>query len=177
MFVKDSHWCPIGPTGVLYVTLRFEPRYAPLGFEEDCQIFVAVVLRVYIHKCDWFHLLIKLVSCKLLLCWCVFIYSGTFGLVDYTNSEDMKYAVSYYLACVLICDFVLCNLLADSIMLYQIRKLDDTEFKNPWTRTFIRVSSKFEHCLCLAGFLYLQDTSFFVNGLVLAACSYSFCIL
>ncbi|KAK3042067.1 hypothetical protein RJ639_001769, partial [Escallonia herrerae] len=37
---------------------------------------------------------------------------GTFGLVDYNNYEDMKYA---------------------------IRKLDDTEFKNPWTRSFIRV--------------------------------------
>nr|GMD95144.1 serine/arginine-rich splicing factor SR34A-like isoform X1 [Ipomoea batatas] len=36
---------------------------------------------------------------------------GTFGLVDYTNYEDMKYA---------------------------IRKLDDSEFKNPWTRTYIR---------------------------------------
>nr|XP_033512029.1 serine/arginine-rich splicing factor SR34A-like isoform X4 [Nicotiana tomentosiformis] len=37
---------------------------------------------------------------------------GTFGLVDYTHYDDMKYA---------------------------IRKLDDTEFKNPWTRTYIRV--------------------------------------
>ncbi|XP_075502886.1 serine/arginine-rich splicing factor SR34A-like [Primulina tabacum] len=37
---------------------------------------------------------------------------GTYGLVDYTNYEDLKYAV---------------------------RKLDDTEFKNPWTRTYIRV--------------------------------------
>ncbi|EPS60498.1 hypothetical protein M569_14305, partial [Genlisea aurea] len=38
---------------------------------------------------------------------------GTYGLVDYTNYEDMKYA---------------------------IRKLDDSEFKNPWTRTYIRVN-------------------------------------
>ncbi|XP_076898593.1 serine/arginine-rich splicing factor SR34A-like [Bidens hawaiensis] len=37
---------------------------------------------------------------------------GTFGLVDYTNYDDMKYA---------------------------IRKLDDTEFRNPWTRTYIEV--------------------------------------
>ncbi|XP_016444025.1 serine/arginine-rich splicing factor SR34A [Nicotiana tabacum] len=37
---------------------------------------------------------------------------GTFGMVDYTTYEDMKYA---------------------------IRKLDDTEFRNPWTRTYIRV--------------------------------------
>lgn len=37
---------------------------------------------------------------------------GTFGLVDYTNSDDMKYA---------------------------IRKLDDTEFKNPWAKSYIRV--------------------------------------
>ncbi|KAH7692503.1 splicing factor arginine/serine-rich 1/9 protein [Dioscorea alata] len=37
---------------------------------------------------------------------------GTIGLVDYTNYDDMKYA---------------------------IRKLDDTEFKNPWARSFIRV--------------------------------------
>ncbi|CAM8985011.1 unnamed protein product [Rhodiola kirilowii] len=37
---------------------------------------------------------------------------GTYGLVDYTNHEDMKYA---------------------------IRKLDDTEFKNPWARSYIRV--------------------------------------
>ncbi|KAF9671054.1 hypothetical protein SADUNF_Sadunf12G0006900 [Salix dunnii] len=36
---------------------------------------------------------------------------GTLGLVDYTNHEDMKYA---------------------------IRKLDDTEFKNPWARAYIR---------------------------------------
>ncbi|KAJ6760425.1 SERINE/ARGININE-RICH SPLICING FACTOR SR34A [Salix purpurea] len=37
---------------------------------------------------------------------------GTFGVVDYTNNEDMKYA---------------------------IRKLDDTEFRNPWARAYIRV--------------------------------------
>lgn len=37
---------------------------------------------------------------------------GTFGMVDYTNYEDMKYA---------------------------IRKLDDTEFKNPWAKSYIRV--------------------------------------
>ncbi|KAI5657531.1 hypothetical protein M9H77_26324 [Catharanthus roseus] len=37
---------------------------------------------------------------------------GTFGLVDYTSHDDMKYA---------------------------IRKLDDTEFRNPWTKTRIRV--------------------------------------
>ncbi|KAG6467103.1 hypothetical protein ZIOFF_075075 [Zingiber officinale] len=39
---------------------------------------------------------------------------GVMGLVDYTNSEDMKYA---------------------------IRKLDDTEFKNPFSRSYIRVCS------------------------------------
>lgn len=38
--------------------------------------------------------------------------AGTYGLVDYTNYEDMKYA---------------------------IRKLDDTEFRNPWARSYIRV--------------------------------------
>ncbi|KAL5539138.1 hypothetical protein UlMin_024242 [Ulmus minor] len=37
---------------------------------------------------------------------------GTFGIVDYTNYDDMKYAV---------------------------RKLDDTEFRNPWARSYIRV--------------------------------------
>lgn len=37
---------------------------------------------------------------------------GSMGLVDYTNYEDMKYA---------------------------IRKLDDTEFKNPFARSYIRV--------------------------------------
>ncbi|KAM7267623.1 hypothetical protein ACFE04_009789 [Oxalis oulophora] len=37
---------------------------------------------------------------------------GTFGIVDYTNTDDMNYAV---------------------------RKLDDTEFKNPWARAHIRV--------------------------------------
>ncbi|XP_038686320.1 serine/arginine-rich splicing factor SR34A [Tripterygium wilfordii] len=37
---------------------------------------------------------------------------GAFGVVDYTNYDDMKYA---------------------------IRKLDDTEFKNPWARAYIRV--------------------------------------
>ncbi|XP_047331420.1 serine/arginine-rich splicing factor SR34A-like isoform X1 [Impatiens glandulifera] len=37
---------------------------------------------------------------------------GTFGIVDYTNYEDMKYA---------------------------IRRLDRADFGNPWTRTYIRV--------------------------------------
>ncbi|MBA0588324.1 hypothetical protein Gorai_001434 [Gossypium raimondii] len=37
---------------------------------------------------------------------------GTFGIVDYTSYDDMKYA---------------------------IRKLDDTEFRNPWARAYIRV--------------------------------------
>ncbi|CAN7072719.1 unnamed protein product [Brassica oleracea var. botrytis] len=37
---------------------------------------------------------------------------GAYGVVDYTNYDDMKYA---------------------------IRKLDDTEFKNPWARGYIRV--------------------------------------
>ncbi|KAF5203201.1 serine/arginine-rich splicing factor SR34A-like, partial [Thalictrum thalictroides] len=39
---------------------------------------------------------------------------GAMGLVDYTNYEDMKYA---------------------------IRKLDDTEFKNPFTKSYIRVEA------------------------------------
>ncbi|WOL19244.1 serine/arginine-rich splicing factor SR34A [Canna indica] len=39
---------------------------------------------------------------------------GVMGLVDYTNHEDMKYA---------------------------IRKLDDTEFKNPFSKSYIRVKS------------------------------------
>ncbi|KAH0864594.1 hypothetical protein HID58_081805 [Brassica napus] len=38
---------------------------------------------------------------------------GTYGVVDYTNYDDMKYA---------------------------IRKLDDTEFRNPWARGYIRVT-------------------------------------
>ncbi|KAJ7965257.1 putative Arginine/serine-rich splicing factor [Quillaja saponaria] len=37
---------------------------------------------------------------------------GTFGIVDYTNYDDMKYA---------------------------IRKLDDTEFRNPWASSYVRV--------------------------------------
>ncbi|XP_039046005.1 serine/arginine-rich splicing factor SR34A-like [Hibiscus syriacus] len=37
---------------------------------------------------------------------------GTFGIVDFTNYDDMKYA---------------------------IRKLDDTEFRNPWARAYVRV--------------------------------------
>ncbi|XP_043687759.1 serine/arginine-rich splicing factor SR34A-like isoform X2 [Telopea speciosissima] len=39
---------------------------------------------------------------------------GTMGVVDYTNYDDMKYA---------------------------IRKLDDTEFRNPFSRAYIRVKS------------------------------------
>ncbi|CAN8254841.1 unnamed protein product [Cochlearia groenlandica] len=38
---------------------------------------------------------------------------GTYGVVDYTNYDDMKYA---------------------------IRKLDDTEFRNPWARSYIEVN-------------------------------------
>ncbi|XWS50266.1 hypothetical protein CRYUN_Cryun12cG0073600 [Craigia yunnanensis] len=37
---------------------------------------------------------------------------GTFGIVDYTNDDDMKYAIC---------------------------KLDDTEFRNPWARAYIQV--------------------------------------
>ncbi|KAH9322108.1 hypothetical protein KI387_016747, partial [Taxus chinensis] len=40
--------------------------------------------------------------------------NGTTGIVDYTNYEDMKYA---------------------------IRKLDDSEFRNPFSRSYIRVKS------------------------------------
>jgi arginine/serine-rich splicing factor 1/9 len=40
---------------------------------------------------------------------------GTFGIVDYTNTDDMNYAV---------------------------RNLDDTEFKNPWARAHIRVKKQ-----------------------------------
>ncbi|KAJ4890300.1 Serine/arginine-rich splicing factor SR34A [Raphanus sativus] len=40
---------------------------------------------------------------------------GIYGVVDYTNNDDMKYA---------------------------IRKLDDTEFRNPWARGYIRVKNK-----------------------------------
>ncbi|PPD70209.1 hypothetical protein GOBAR_DD32923 [Gossypium barbadense] len=36
---------------------------------------------------------------------------GTFGIVDFTNYDDMKYAIS---------------------------KLDDTEFRNPWARAYIQ---------------------------------------
>ncbi|KAL5709414.1 Serine/arginine-rich splicing factor sr34a [Ranunculus cassubicifolius] len=39
---------------------------------------------------------------------------GAFGLVDYTNYDDVKYA---------------------------IRKLHDTEFKNPWAKSYIRVKA------------------------------------
>jgi arginine/serine-rich splicing factor 1/9 len=38
--------------------------------------------------------------------------NGTMGIVDFTNYDDMKYA---------------------------IRKLDDSEFRNPFSRSFIRV--------------------------------------
>eukprot|EP01018_Ginkgo_biloba_P013174 Gb_21062 [translate_table: standard] len=50
--------------------------------------------------------------------WVFFIvwleYCGTTGIVDYTNYDDMKYA---------------------------IRKLDDSEFRNPFSRSYIRVKS------------------------------------
>lgn len=43
----------------------------------------------------------RLTSCVLfmfkLTLWTSFVYPGTFGVVDYTNYEDMKYAVSCFL--------------------------------------------------------------------------------
>ncbi|RRT82671.1 hypothetical protein BHM03_00002176, partial [Ensete ventricosum] len=48
------------------------------------------------------------------VCWSIYerIYSSTIGIVDYTNYDDMKYA---------------------------IRKLDDSEFRNAFSRAYIRV--------------------------------------
>ncbi|OWM79676.1 hypothetical protein CDL15_Pgr023088 [Punica granatum] len=51
-------------------------------------------------------------------------FRGTFGIVDYTNYEDMKYA---------------------------IRKLDDTEFRNPWARAYIRTKVRVEVTISASG--------------------------
>ncbi|GAV92575.1 RRM_1 domain-containing protein [Cephalotus follicularis] len=48
------------------------------------------------------------------VCFADVFRNGAVGIVDYTNYEDMKYA---------------------------IRKLDESEFRNPWTRACIRVRS------------------------------------
>ncbi|KAB5527436.1 hypothetical protein DKX38_021283 [Salix brachista] len=48
--------------------------------------------------------------------------SGTTGIIDYTNYEDMKYAVSY------LPNFPL-----------TIKKLDDSEFRNAFSRAYVRV--------------------------------------
>lgn len=75
------------------------------------------------------------------------LHSGTYGVVDYTNPEDMKYAVSFlkinssfFLIFLCLC---LCITIAIQPVMYssfiQIRKLDDTEFRNPWARGRITV--------------------------------------
>ena len=50
-----------------------------------------VLLDILFHLVSWYELALNLLFCILLL------RAGTFGLVDYTNYEDMKYAVSYYM--------------------------------------------------------------------------------
>lgn len=99
---------------------------------------------------------------------CAFLLSaGTYGLVDYTNYEDMKYAVSLLCtraAGLLNCwPFYLLQTAAKSFWIHQIRKLDDSEFRNPWTRTYIRVYSIFCFNLC-----------FFVSKPISICCSFIF---
>lgn len=74
--------------------------------------------------------------------------AGTYGLVDYTNYEDMKYAVSLLgtrsaKSFKLLLFLIWSKQLLKHFWINQIRKLDDSEFRNPWTRTYIRVSSTF----------------------------------
>lgn len=75
------------------------------------------------------------------------------GIVDFTNYDDMKYAVSVESKlCVLLlqssmslkiavhwfCSFYLLSNIIHLVCV-QIRKLDDSEFRNPFSRSFIRV--------------------------------------
>lgn len=73
--------------------------------------------------------------------------------MDYTNYDDMKYAVSCWEKSfdLLHTCFGL-NMIGD-VSAFQIRKLDDTEFRNPWARAYIRVTIPFCHFNNLVGLL------------------------
>lgn len=69
------------------------------------------------------------------------------GIVDYTNYDDMKYAASDFTG--LILELMSCFLSLKShfffLMFYflfymQIKKLDDSLFRNQFSRAYVRVS-------------------------------------
>jgi len=72
-----------------------------------------------------------------------FLVAGTTGIVDYSNYDDMKYAVCFSLSV----DFLIAGYnvlgfcLAEfcCIVPLQIKKLDDSEFRNAFSRAYIRV--------------------------------------
>lgn len=63
------------------------------------------------------------------------------GVVDYANYDDMKRAVSSMLNVFVRFSFgaVSSDLLAIHLSLMQVRKLDDSEFRNAFSRAYIRV--------------------------------------
>ncbi|KAF3788275.1 Granule-bound starch synthase 1 [Nymphaea thermarum] len=77
---------------------------------------------------------------------CPSFRDGAMGQVDYTNYEDMKHAVSTnfpsyahnYDAILYHCSSLILYVLASVFI--QIRKLDDTKFRNPFARSYIRVA-------------------------------------
>lgn len=88
------------------------------------------------------------------------IHSGTTGIVDYTSYDDMKYAVCSCCDLQLISIYLSC-LLGELNMLilflfWQIKKLDDTEFKNAFSRSYIRVRLYLPLVLSLSLSLYID---------------------
>ncbi|KAK6937379.1 F-box domain [Dillenia turbinata] len=61
--------------------------------------------------------------------------SGTTGIVDYTNYDDMKYAF----ALVSTTRISMCTSIIGASSSLQIRKLDDSEFRNAFGRAYVRV--------------------------------------
>lgn len=63
------------------------------------------------------------------------------GVVDYANYEDMKRAVSCLILYVvdMLISMYLFLWINRPFPLMQIRKLDDSEFRNAFSRAFIRV--------------------------------------
>lgn len=82
-------------------------------------------------------------------------FAGTTGIVDYTNYDDMKYAVSHFFAyMVLFISKDIMDIFSQALLcftsykilrfLLQIKKLDGSEFRNAFSKSYVRVWPEFD---------------------------------
>ena len=96
--------------------------------------------------------------------------AGTTGIVDYTNYDDMKYAVSYLFTSMdylFILKEALHNVISNKYLnnfqfwyfaLLQIKKLDDSEFRNAFSKGYVRVCHEFD----MFGYVTHTDVFLFI---------------